>query len=136
MDHSLGPALLVALLALDAATCSAQTQEAHAPRPPSAAETAAPAPLQGQDFSTEARLLYQIVACADGDPLPDGIDPAVVKTHCEWMKPKMEAYRKLYVGVAEPYLATLRPEGVSRMVCSITEGSVRDASSYQTTRSK
>ena len=56
------------------------------------------------------------MACADGDPLPDGIDPAVVKTHCEWMKPKMEAYRKLYVGVAEPYLATLRPEGLPKTV--------------------
>jgi len=39
-----------------------------------------------------------------------------VKTHCDWLVPKMENYKKLYVGVAQPFLAKLRPQGLSSTV--------------------
>ena len=120
MNRFSRPVLFVAVVALEAAACSAKPQETPAPQPPpttvAPAPTPSPAPLQGEDFSSDARLMYRIVACAGTDPLPEGIDPAVVKTHCDWMEPKIEAYRKLYVGVAKPFLATLRPEGLPKAV--------------------
>jgi hypothetical protein len=118
MNRSLRSALVVAVLALEAGACSAKPQEVPPPptTSPSAVPIPPPPPLEGQDFSADARLLYRIAACAGEDPLPEGIDAAVVKTHCEWMQPKIEAYRKLYVGVAKPFLAKLRPEGLPSTV--------------------
>jgi len=119
MNRSLRPALFVAVIALEAGACSAKPQDAPPPSPTtSTVVTPAPTPppLEGQDFSADAKLLYRIAACAGEDPLPDGIDAAVVKTHCEWMQPKIEAYRKLYVGVAQPFLAKLRPAGLPKTV--------------------
>jgi hypothetical protein len=117
MNRSFRPALFLVILALEAGACSAKPQETPPP-PPSTVATPAPTPvpLEGQDFTSDVRLLYRIAACAGDDPLPEGIDAAVVKTHCDWMQPKIEAYRKLYVGVAQPYLAKLRPEGLPKEV--------------------
>ncbi len=118
MNRSFRPALFVVILALEAGACSAKPQDAPPPPPPTTVATPAPTPvpLEGEDFTSDVRLLYRIAACAGNDPLPEGIDAAVVKTHCEWMEPKIEAYRKLYVGVAKPYLAKLRPEGLPKEV--------------------
>ncbi len=62
------------------------------------------------------RLLYRVAACSGGEPLPEGMDAAVVKAHCDWLVPRMERYRKVYVRVAQPYLANLRPEGLPPVV--------------------
>ena len=115
MNQALKP-ILASLIVIEAAACSAKPQEHPAP-----AASVAPAPspspvLEGQDFSTEARLLFRIAACSGDEPLPKGIDPAIVKTHCDWLLPKMESYKKLYVGVAQPFLAKLRPQGLSGTV--------------------
>jgi hypothetical protein len=107
----------LAVIALQASACGARPQEAPpSPAASKATSEAGPPPLVGQDFAADARLLYRVVACAGADPLPEGIDAEVVKTHCEWMQPKIEAYRKLYVNVAKPYLAKLRPEGLPKAV--------------------
>jgi hypothetical protein len=80
-----------------------------------AAGPAAPSPSTGPhaeeeaDFASDARLLFRIAACSGSEPLPRSIDPAVVRAHCDWLVPRMERYRRLYVGVAKPYLAKLRP---------------------------
>jgi hypothetical protein len=111
--------ILFGLLAFESAACSAKSSQEAPPPPTTAAAAPAPSPappLEGQDFAGDARLLYRIVACSGDEPLPEGIDAAVVKTHCDWLVPKMESYRKLYVGVAKPYLAKLRPEGLPTTV--------------------
>ena len=108
------------ILVLEASGCAAKPQETPAGGTPPAA-TSAPspspaAPLEGRDFADEARLLYRIAACAGDDALPEGIDAAVVKKHCDWLLPKMDAYRKRYLGEARPFLARLRPEGLPATV--------------------
>jgi hypothetical protein len=108
------------MLVLAASGCSAKPQETPAAgTPSSAAPVPSPSPsaaLEGRDFAEEARLLYRIAACAGDEALPEGIDEAVVKKHCEWLLPKMDAYRKRYLGEAQPFLAKLRPEGLPTTV--------------------
>ena len=103
-------------LTLGATACAAKPQDATpasvspavaAPLPGSSAP-----PLEGQDFAEQVRLLYRVAACAGSDPLPDGLDAAVVRAHCEWLLPKMDAYRRRYLVEAKPFLAKLRPEGL------------------------
>jgi hypothetical protein len=65
-------------------------------------------PALGQDFGTEAKLLFRIVACQGNDPLPTGIAPVVDK-HCQWMLRAMERYRRRYLGRAQPFFAKLVP---------------------------
>jgi hypothetical protein len=114
-------AVLFGLLVFGSAACSAKSTQDAAPPPSTtpaavAPSPAAPAPLEGEDFASDVRLLYRVVACSGDEPLPEGMDAAVVKAHCDWLLPKMESYRKLYVGVAQPYLAKLRPEGLPTSV--------------------
>jgi hypothetical protein len=118
MNHLRSATALILVLA--ASGCAAKPQETPAAVTPPAA-TPAPsasraAPLEGQDFADEARLLYRIAACAGNDPLPEGIDAAVVKSHCDWLLPRMDTYRKRYLGEAAPFLARLRPEGLPTTV--------------------
>ncbi len=66
----------------------------------------------GKDFAEEARLLFRIAACGSDDPLPDGLDARVVKAHCDELRPKIAAYKRRYVGVAEPFFRGLLPAGL------------------------
>ena len=34
------------------------------------------------DFIADAKLYYRVVACGNADPLPEGIDAAIVDKHC------------------------------------------------------
>jgi hypothetical protein len=85
-----------------------QTQAPEAPR-------AAPGP-GGQDHGAEVKLLFRVVACGGDTALPAGLDAGVVEEHCRELNPKLEAYRKNYLAVAEPFLAKLRPEGLPASV--------------------
>jgi hypothetical protein len=68
--------------------------------------------LQGRDFAPEAKLLYRVVACSGDAPLPPQIDPAIVARHCRALKPRIDRYRRVYLGRAKPFLAALRPTGL------------------------
>ena len=99
----------------------ARHEERKEPLPTSAAPApvahATPAPpLEGEDFAADARLLVRVAACSGDEPLPAGLDAAVVKAHCDWLLPRMASYRKLYVGTAQPFLAGLRPKTAPTVV--------------------
>jgi len=64
---------------------------------------------EGQDFGTEAQLLYRVVACGDNGALPASVDPRVVAKHCRWLHSRMEEYRRQYLARAKPFLAGLLP---------------------------
>jgi hypothetical protein len=91
----------------------ALTTDPPPPPPPSAAPPVEPNDSQaGKDFGEEARLLFRVVACAGNGPLPEGLDAKVIKTHCDEILPKIEAYKKRYVSVAKPFLSALLPPGL------------------------
>src|SRR5262245_55502426 len=69
---------------------------------PSVAPSSIPSPAEGEDFAADARLLYRIAACSGSEPLPPGLDHAILDSHCDWLKRKMDAYRSVYVREAEP----------------------------------
>jgi hypothetical protein len=93
------------------------------PAAPAAAAAAAPAvalgspdPQAGQDFISDAKLLYRVVACTGTDALPANIDPKSVDAYCARMKVQMEKYRKTYVEIAKPFIANLRPKDLPTTV--------------------
>jgi hypothetical protein len=81
-------------------------------------ETPEPAelPLAGKDFAEDVKLLYRVAACAGDAPIPPELDSAVIEAHCKEVRPKIEAYRKSYIGVVQPYLAALAPAGLPTTV--------------------
>lgn len=84
-------------------------------KPPEAAPPPAPAISDdpaGKDFADEVRLLYRVAACGSDAALPPEIDAAVVKAHCDEIRPRIVAYRTRYVGVAQPFLTALAPAGL------------------------
>jgi hypothetical protein len=89
--------------------------------PATADTTAAPAPpadrdAAGKDFIEEAKILYRVAACAGSAPIPPNLDARVVKAHCDELSPKIEGYRKRYVGVARPFLSALLPPNLPAAV--------------------
>ena len=83
---------------------------------PGVAQNTIPSPAEGEDFAADARLLYRIAACSGSEPLPPSLDRAVLDTHCDWLKQKMDAYRSVYVREAEPFLAALKTPGLPTTV--------------------
>jgi hypothetical protein len=113
--------------ALACARRSAPAAEAApAPQQPSTPAAAAvavaavsaetPAPPQGQEFLSDVRLLYRIAACGGDDPLPENVDPALVKEHCAWLAAREAKYRKDYVEGAAGFIAKLRPTSLPKTV--------------------
>jgi len=70
--------------------------------PPEAAVSTEP-----RDFGSDVRVLYRVVACAGDEPLPRNVNPAIVDTYCKDLEPKIAAYRRRYVSVAQPFLVKL-----------------------------
>ena len=82
--------------------------------------TAAAAPARAAEpvaFVAEARLLARIVACTDTEaPLPAGVDPKVVASHCREMKRAMTKYKDRWLATARPFIAGLVPAGLPATV--------------------
>jgi hypothetical protein len=116
-SHSMRMAVANLVVALLVA-CSPRGQERTSATKPPAAPPAMPqaTPPQGQDFAAEARLLFRVVACSGDEPLPPVLDAATLKEHCAAMTPRMEAYRKHYLEVAQPFMAALRPPSLPTTV--------------------
>ena len=85
---------------------AAPVEAAPAPAPPR------PESGEGQDFAEEVKLLHRVAACGSDGPLPPHLDAAVIRAHCDEIRPKIEAYKKRYVAVARPFLAALAPAGL------------------------
>lgn len=83
----------------------------RAPLPPAGA-TGSSSPL---DFSAQAKLLYRVAACGEGDLLA-GIDEGVVKVHCANIGKRMADYRTRYVEKARPFFASLVPATAPKTV--------------------
>ncbi len=92
---------------------------APAPQAPSAA-AAAPIepPPGGVDFTPQARVLYRVAACgaATSSDVPERFDAAVVSRHCDELRRAYDDYRKSWVDQAEPFIASLRPKDLPRVV--------------------
>jgi hypothetical protein len=80
-----------------------------------AAPARAPEPAPAEDFSADAHLLYLVVGCGAGD-LPAKFPVAPREEYCKWLRPKLEAYRKDYLGLAAPFFASHRPKDLPSAV--------------------
>ncbi|MBM4360181.1 MAG: hypothetical protein FJ096_18910 [Deltaproteobacteria bacterium] len=69
----------------------------------------------GQNFAEEAKLLYRIVACAGDAELTPEIATAI-EEHCKELPPKIAEYKKSWLDVAMPFLATLVPANAPKKV--------------------
>jgi hypothetical protein len=67
---------------------------------------AAPA---GQDFASDAGLLYRIAACSGTAQIPAGMDRAAIDRHCAWLEPRMASYRRRYLEKGRPFFASALP---------------------------
>ncbi|MFO0755513.1 MAG: hypothetical protein U0359_03430 [Byssovorax sp.] len=95
------------------ASASAPAPAASSASAPAASAAASPpAPTEGKDFAEEVAMLYRVAACGNDGPLPEGIDAAIVKAHCDEILPKIETYKKRFIGVAQPFLKDLQPAGL------------------------
>ena len=61
------------------------------------------------DYIKDAKAFYRVVACRGSDPLPTGMDQAVVDKHCEEQNKRYEAIDKRYLKPAAEFFAGLRP---------------------------
>ena len=82
----------------------------------SAAALVAPGAGEGKDFADELAMLFRVAACGNDGPIPEGLDAAVVKAHCDEVLTKIESYKKRYVSVAAPFLKELQPKGLPETV--------------------
>jgi len=71
-----------------------------------------PAPLAGQDFIEEARVLFRVAACGGDSPIPARFDAKIIDTHCKGLTAKYADYKTGWVNVAMPYIAALEPKGL------------------------
>jgi hypothetical protein len=91
---------------------SAASADAAAPVPGPTAE----APLEGVDFAVQARRLFRVAACGSSDDLPSRFDANVVAKHCDELAHAYDDYKKAWLEVAEPFLASLRPKALPGVV--------------------
>jgi hypothetical protein len=112
--------------ALPATASSAPASaEAAAPADPAptstvAADAAATAhvteALEGQDFIAQARTLFRVAACGPKGDVPARFDAAVVARHCDELAHAYGEYQKGWVDIAKPFIASLRPSDLPRVV--------------------
>ncbi len=79
---------------------------------PACTSAVQPKRAQVEDFTTEAKVLYRVVACSGDAPLPASLDAKIVDRHCQPLKARMARYRRGYLARATPFLAGLRPSGL------------------------
>lgn len=82
----------------------------------SAAPVAADPVTDGIDFLAQARVLFRVAACGPTGEVPARFDVAVVDRHCTELGRATDDYRKAWVDVAKPFLASLRPKDLPSTV--------------------
>jgi hypothetical protein len=92
----------------------AQTAPGYAAEPAAAASP--DPPLEGVDFIAQARVLFRIAACGAQGDVPARFDAAVVARHCDELVRAYGDYERTWVDVAKPFIASLRPADLPRVV--------------------
>ncbi len=93
---------------------SAVAAEAAMPSPP-VAPAPPPAPLEGHDFTVEAKALLAVGACGDGTP-PEGITADQVTKHCDDVKKAQTDYTDSWVKPARAFFAAHVPKDIPKKV--------------------
>jgi hypothetical protein len=93
-----------AVAAASAASDSAPRAEANAP------PDASPEAFDGKDFLPEALTIFRVAACGTSGEVPARFDASVVDRHCEALGRAYEEYKRSWLDVAKPFLASLRPK--------------------------
>lgn len=75
----------------------------------------ADAHAEGRDFINEARAIYHVAACGEGE-LPPGINAATVASHCRAMEAWFSLYREHFISKAAPFFDSVRPAMLPRSV--------------------
>ena len=73
------------------------------------------APAKGQDFINEAKLIYAVVACGDGQVLPS-IDAETVASHCREVRRHVVKAQREFVDKARPFFAAILPKNLPKKV--------------------
>ena len=63
----------------------------------------------GADFTSDAKLVYRVAACAGDAPVPAPLQ-AVVDRHCSDIRPYMDKYRTKYLGEARAWFVAKEPK--------------------------
>jgi hypothetical protein len=75
-----------------------------------------PEPLPGStDFIAQARTLFRVAACGPTGDVPPRFDAVVVASHCDELARAYADYRRAWVDVARPFIASLRPADLPRV---------------------
>lgn len=113
------PVAAAVLLLTAAYRAPAQTPASAPPAKPAPAAQAAPAAATtgaGEDFISDAKLLYSVVACTNSQPLPPNLDAKSVEAYCAHQLHAMEKYKQTYIEGAKPFIAKLRPSNLPTTV--------------------
>ncbi|MDP9033321.1 MAG: hypothetical protein M3O50_00815 [Myxococcota bacterium] len=105
------------------ATLSRDTSAARDPDAFASTSATAVAPIldsgasaDGEDFLSEALTLFRVAACGPSGDVPPRFDAAVVARHCEQLARAYDDYRRTWVDLAKPFIASLRPKGLPSVV--------------------
>jgi hypothetical protein len=110
------PPALVPLPSVTAPLASTPAQpSAPEPTPPAPVASSA-TPLEGLEFLPQARVIFRVATCGPSGDSPARFDAAVVARHCEELGHAYDEYRRAWVEVAKPFLASLRPKDLPRVV--------------------
>lgn len=71
---------------------------------------------EGAEFVDPARELFRIAACGEDGEVPARFDPRLVARHCKSLRALYARYKARWLDVAMPFIATLRPAGLSPRV--------------------
>jgi hypothetical protein len=82
------------------------------PTPPPAP---APGPLEGHQFTPEAKTLMAIGACGDA-PVPDGFAKKLVEDHCKDIQKTQDSYLEKWVKPAKDFFASHVPKDLPKKV--------------------
>jgi len=114
-EHEPAPPVAEAAAVVDGA--------AGASAPPAASSVASaaavadpPAPLEGEEFVDQAKVLFRVAACGGTGDIPARFDAAVVGRHCDELGRAAGEYKKSWIDVAVPFLAALRPKDLPNVV--------------------
>jgi hypothetical protein len=78
------------------------------------ADTPAPAPV-GEDFISDAKLLYRVAACGGSDVVDTKIDK-IVDRHCKQVLEKIEKFRTLYFDKGRAFFDKIEPKDLPKTV--------------------
>ncbi len=104
------PAPSVAVAMADSEVGAPASSAATGAPSASARSGVADAPLEGKDFLPQAQTIFRVAACGSSGEMPARFDTAVVGRHCEELNRAYDDYRRSWVEVAKPFLASIRPK--------------------------